>query len=31
MAFRFLIRSYIDDNLGDADKNKDTDSDILKI
>lgn len=29
MAFRFLIRSYIDDNLGEVDKEKNTDSDIL--
>ena len=29
MAFRFLIRSYIEDNLGEIDKGKNTDSDIL--
>lgn len=29
MSFRFLIRSYIEDNLGDIDKEKNTDSDIL--
>lgn len=29
MSFRFLIRSYIDDNLGEIDKMKDTDPDIL--
>jgi hypothetical protein len=31
MAFRFLIRSYIEDNLGEAEKKKNTDSDILKM
>lgn len=29
MAFRFLIRSYIEDNLGEVDKSRNTDSDIL--
>lgn len=30
MAFRFLVRRYIDDNLGEIDKGKDTETDILK-
>lgn len=29
MSFRFLIRSYIDDNLGDVDKEKNTQGDTL--
>jgi predicted ATP-grasp superfamily ATP-dependent carboligase len=29
MSFRFLIRSYIEDNLGEIDKEKDSDPDIL--
>ena len=29
MSFRFLVRSYIDDNLGDVDKEKNTDRDTL--
>jgi hypothetical protein len=29
MAFRFLVRSYIEDNLGEVDKGKNTDPDIL--
>lgn len=30
MAFRFLIRRYIDDNLGEVDKGRDTETDTLK-
>lgn len=29
MSFRFLVRSYIDDNLGDVDKEKNTQGDTL--
>jgi hypothetical protein len=29
MSFRFLVRSFIEDNLGEVDKHRDSDSDIL--
>ena len=29
MSFRFLVRSFIEDNLGEVDRHRDSDSDIL--